>query len=87
MKKYRALHNGYLPTFKLNGVETTGLVTKGAIVEYSGIRRGWLEELNAPEVKAVDDTSKPPVAPADTMTFTQLAAALAPTPAAKGKSK
>lgn len=85
MQKYIALHNGYLPKFKLNGVETTGLVTKGDIVEYDGIRRGWLKELDAPAAKAVDDTSKPPAAPADTMTFTQLAAALAP--AVKGKSK
>ena len=85
MKEYRALHNGYLPKFKLNGVETTGLVTKGAIVEYIGIRRGWLEAIDAPKVEAVDDTSKPSNPPADTMTFTQLAAALAP--AAKGKTK
>ena len=85
MKLFKALHNGYLPKFKLNGVETTGLVTKGAIVEYNGIRRGWLEALDAPKVEAVDDTSKPPNLPADTMTFAQLAAALAP--AANGKTK
>ena len=84
MALYEALHNGYLPAFKLNGVATTGLVIKGDVVEYTGIKRGWLRELKAKPAPVVDDTIAPPKAPADTMTFTELAAALAKP---KGKSK
>ena len=84
MALFEALHNGYLPAFKLNGVATTGLVCKGDVVEYTGIKRGWLKEISAEPALVADDTNKPPKAPADSMTFTELAAALAKP---KGKSK
>ena len=84
MALYEALHNGYLPAFKLNGVATTGLVVKGDVVDYTGIKRGWLRELKAKPAPVVDDTATPPKAPADPMTFTGLAAALAKP---NGKSK
>ena len=45
MPMFTALYNGYLPKFKIGGVESQGLVSKGDVVEYTGIRRLWLEPI------------------------------------------
>ncbi len=54
MAQFIAKHNGYLPKFKIGGVESTGLVTKGDLVEYEGIKRLWLEPVKGKKEEPED---------------------------------
>jgi hypothetical protein len=86
MAFFKAKHNGYLSTFKINGVESTGLVARGDVIEYSGIRRLWLEPLECTD-KKVEEVAEVPVVTETTMSFAQLNEALSKKSAVKGKTK